>query len=210
MTQMLFRRALAATCVLLVGGCDSRPSRVRQADLDAAGAGLAAVAACDGNGDGLLSKQELQACPAIAQAMAQYDTDGDRQVTHGEITARIEKWQQLKVGLMGFSCRVTFAGQPLSGAMVRLVPEPFLDDVLPEASGTTNEAGLATPCIPSESQPDADRPLSGMYPGLYKVEITHPTIQVSPRYNSQTTLGQQVAPDDLAVTEVVYALTKNP
>ena len=210
MKTSLLPIAIAAAAVGLAGGCGSQPSRVRQADLDADRAGSAAVSAYDGNGDGLLSAEELKACPAIAQARAQYDTDSDGQVSAKEITARIEKWQQLKVGLMSFSCRVTFAGQPLVGAVVRMVPEPFLGDSLVAASGTTNAAGVATPSIPPEAQPDPGRALSGMNPGLYKVEITHPSIALPPRYNTQTTLGQQIAPDDPAVMSVEFVLTRTP
>ena len=59
-------------------------------------------------------------------------------------------------------------------------------------------------------QPDPSRKLTGMFPGRYKVEITHPRIALPPRYNTQTTLGQQVAPDDPAVMSVVYDLTRAP
>ena len=173
--------AIVAMLGLFASGCGSQPARVRPAALDADKAGDAAVKAYDTNGDSRLSEDEFKACPAIAQALAQYDTDGDKHVSAQEIAARIVKWQQLKVGLMGFSCRVTWAGRPLSAPRCGLVPETFLGDVLPAASGTTNEDGRASPAIPAEAQPDPNRVLSGMYPGLYKVEITHPDIPLPPR-----------------------------
>jgi hypothetical protein len=193
--------------LVLAAGCSSAPDRVRPGRLDAGSAGRQTVSAYDADQDGFLSRPELERCPAILQALDQYDADGDGRVSAAEITRRIEKWQTLKVGLMGFCCRVTLDDRPLGGATVRLVPESFLSEVLPPAAGTTDDTGSVSPSISAEDQPDPSRPLAGLRPGLYKVEIRHPTIALPARYHAQTTLGQQVAPDDPQITAVHFALT---
>jgi hypothetical protein len=179
---------------------------VGQVGLDADRAGHDAVAAYDANRDDELSGEELQACPAILTSLSQYDADGNQRVTADEIATRIEQWQRLKVGMTALACRVTLNGKPLPGATVRFVPEPFVAERLKTASGTTDEGGTAVITIPPHELPEHQRHLSGVFPGLYKVEVSHAAVSLSPYCNTQTTLGQEVAPDNPALSSLLFQL----
>jgi hypothetical protein len=155
---------------------------------DAAEAGRVAIELHDQNGDGALGGQELEACPALASAIDRIDGDGDGQLTAEEIAARIESWKKASAGRMDCACRVTLDGQPLAGATVAFEAESFLPPSVRTCRGVTDEQGIAIVGIP-----DADPP--GAHPGFYKVKITHETIDVPARYNTETTLGVELAPD---------------
>jgi hypothetical protein len=84
----------------------------------------------------------------------------------------------------------------LEGANVKLVPEQFLGDVAIGASGTSNPAGMVVPSIAEADYPAGQRYLRGMvYPAVYRVEVTHPRKSIPPRYNTQSILGVEIAPD---------------
>ena len=82
-------------------------------------------------------------------------------------------------------------GRPLSGATVKLIPEKYLGDEIKAAVGVTNDGGSATMRIPDEDLPEAQRGIVGVHYGTYKVEITHPTMKIPAKYNTQTTLGYE-------------------
>ena len=50
--------------------------------------------------------------------------------------------------------------------------------------------------------------MRGVYGGTYKIEITHPNVQVPAKYNTSTTLGEEVARDTLG-DRLVLKLEKN-
>ena len=47
-----------------------------------------------------------------------------------------------------------------------------------------------------------------MQPGLYRVEITHPTVTLPAKYNTETTLGREVSGDSLVGVDVHFELSK--
>jgi hypothetical protein len=97
-------------------------------------------------------------------------------------------------------CEVTRGGKPLTGALVTFEPEEFLGDDIRAASGEVAATGLAMLSIPKESRPRADYP-AGVQLGLYKVKITLPGDEqrIPARYNTHTTLGQEVSYDDPSI-----------
>jgi len=129
-------------------------------------------------------------------------------VTREEIQKRMEKFAATKVGLMKFLCRVSHNGQPLSGATVTLRPEPFMNDAVKVASGVTDASGKVQVEIADELLPTSDRGLHAMQPGLYRVEITHPTVTLPAKYNTETTLGREVSGDSLVGVDVHFELSK--
>jgi hypothetical protein len=187
-----------------VAGCSSGPPRVAQAKIDPAAAAKAALEMYDTDKDGSLSAQELAKCPALAKSMARFDTNKDGRLTADEIAARIRTWQEQRVGLMRFSCRVLRNRAPLAGAVVRFVPEPFLGTELKPASGTTDATGMAFLSVDAKSLPDDMKGLTGIQPGLYKVEITHPKITLPAKFNTETTLGQEVSLGGEDLANVVF------
>lgn len=193
---MLARYFSVVSCfglAILFGGCWGGPSRVHAPGIDAETAGPAAIQEYDKNGDGAIGADE--AVGSIRQAFARLDgavegTTPDGKVTPEEITARINKWKESRVGRMSMQCTVRFRGQPLAGATVRFVPEKFLGEEIQAAEGTSDQNGTAVLSVPDVTPP-------GVAPGLYKVEIVKPGIP--PQYNTQTILGQEVANDAIGM-----------
>ena len=195
---------LASTVLGVLAGCSSRPPRVVQAKIDPAAAAKAAMDAYDADGNGSLSAQELVKCPALARSIARFDANKDGSLTADEIAARIRTWQEQRVGLMRFCCRVFRNRAPLAGAAVRFVPEPFLGGELKPASGTTDATGMVFLSVAAADLPADQKGLTGVQPGLYKVEITHPRIKLPPKFNIETTLGQEVSLDVEGLANVVF------
>ena len=206
MFSCVLRQPAVLACALLavVAGCSSRPSRVAQARIDPQSAAKAAMAAYDADGNGSLSAQELQKCPALARSIARCDANKDGSLTADEIAARIRTWQEQRVGLMRFYCRVVRNRAPLAGAAVRFVPEPFLGGEVKPASGTTDATGTVFLSVAASDLPADQQGLTGVQPGLYKVEITHPKIKLPAKFNSETTLGQEVSLDGEGLGNVVF------
>jgi hypothetical protein len=193
--------ALGVSLLAALAGCGGGPSRVTAPSISATGAASEAMTAYDKDGDGFIAGPELEAASGLNAAMKTLDTDSDGKVSEDEIVKRIEAWQASGLGLAGIECLVTLDGKPLTGATVTFEPETFLADVLKPGVGTTNGLGGTSVTIPKEQRVPADAP-PGMMLGFYKVKISKQeggAEKVPAKYNAQTILGQQVAPDDAAM-----------
>ena len=162
--------SLFALATLLAGCWFGGPSRVHPPGIDADAAGPAAIQEYDTNGDQAIAGDELAKAGSIRQAFMKIDgavegSSPDQKITADEITARINKWKESRVGRMATQCTVRWRGQPLAGAEVRFVPEKFLGEDIQAAVGTTDQNGTAVLSIPDVKPP-------GVAPGLYKVEIS--------------------------------------
>jgi hypothetical protein len=166
----------------------SRPS------VSASSAAAAAMEQYDADHDGKISGAELDACPSIKSALDKIDTAGEGTVTAEKLTARIKTWQN-GVGRLGASCTVLRNGEPLVGAEVKFVPEKFLGDSFPTGTGTTGSSGVAKISIPLSEKDN--RP--GMPPGFYRVEVTKAGENIPAKYNTATTLGQEIAIDNTVI-----------
>ena len=198
-TLSRWRRWAAVGFAATIVGCSGGPTAVTPPSIDADGAAEAAMQQYDADGDGFIAGSELDKAVGLKAAMATLDANQDSKVDADEISQRILSWQKSHVGLTGINCLVTMDGRPLPNAKVEFIPEAFLGaEVLP-AEGETARTGRAIVSIPTEQRPDPTWPPGVQY-GFYKVKIT--TSGGSPipaQYNEQTTLGQQVAPDDPAI-----------
>jgi hypothetical protein len=74
---------------------------------------------------------------------------------------------------------------------VKLIPEKYLGDEVKVAWGTSNARGIATMDIRDADLPASEQGLVGVHYGTYKIEVTHPTISIPARFNTQTTLGYE-------------------
>ncbi len=180
--------AVVVLGLVCVSGCRRGPARVSPPSISASSAGAAALAAYDADHDGKISGSELDRCGALKAALKQIDADGDGAITADEITARIECWQETKIGRMALGCTVTHNGRPLQNAEVLFVRETFLGTDVKTAKGTTDENGLAMISVEGSTPP-------GAAPGLYRVEVTKSGENIPARYNTQSILGQEVAVD---------------
>ena len=160
------RKWLAVAVIgMLLAGCSSSPSRLVPPGVSA-NAGTAAVEKYDTDGNGMLSKEELTASPALKSVIAQLDKDGDAQISASEIDRRVDEWRDSKVALTSVMVTVRLDGRPLPGAEVEFVPETFMGDKTETAKGKTDERGMTRLRI-------SDAPEGrGVRPGLYNIRIS--------------------------------------
>ena len=182
-----------ALASIVVVGCSHGPARVTRARLSASSAAAKAIEQYDADHDGKLSGAELDACPSIKSALDKIDTAGDGTVTAEKLTARSRPGKR-ESARMGFGCTVLRNGEPLADAEVKFVPEKFMGDY-PTGTGKTDGHGKADITMPAAE--GDNRP--GMPPGYYRVEITKAGDNIPAKYNTETTLGQEVAVDNTIV-----------
>jgi hypothetical protein len=178
--------------VVLLTGCTGRPDRVEQPDYPL-GAGAAAVDAYDTDGDGAIGGAELDHAPALRASLKQADADGDGLLTAAEIDKRIQSWRDSKIAEMTVMCEVLLDGSPLADVHVEFEPEPFLGSNLEPASTTTGEDGTAAVSMAAEHL--SDPRYAGVACGWYKIRVTSTDREIPARYNTETTLGCEVAED---------------
>lgn len=192
-------------CIAPALGCSQGAKRILPPSIDASSAGAEALELYDVDKDGKISGSELDRCPALGSAIAQFDSNSDQGISAEEIADRINAWEDARVGRLSVRCLVTRNGRPLSVADVRFVPEKFLGENVMPARGKTDESGLAI----VGSEDSAGRVSRGVSPGLYRVEITKAGEEIPAKYNTETTIGQQVAFDASGIREgFKYELTQ--
>jgi EF hand len=192
---------LLAFALLATTSCNRGPTPIKQPSIDPASAGKLAIEEYDKNGDGKIAGDELDKAPALKAALPRLDTDGDGAVSADEVAARVNAWKGMRTGMTTVHCHITMDGQPLVGAKVIFEPETFLGDNIKTAVATSNPYGDAAPSIPPAERPQPNLP-GGAHFGLYKVRISlmvNGKETVPARYNTETTLGQEVSYDDPAM-----------
>lgn len=161
---------------------------------DPAAATAAAQAEFDANGDGKFSEEELKKSPGLAAALAAFDGDNDASLSADELKAGLERFRLEGASLITLTCRVSHNGGPLEGATVTLVPEPFMGEALKPATGVTARTGGAGLSVADEEIPAAVRgKVKGAHCGIFRVVVTHPTVKVPAKYNTETELGRVVS-----------------
>jgi hypothetical protein len=162
------------------------------------------MADLDANNDGALEAAELEKCPGLKASLSTIDADRNGKLTQSEIAGRVKTYGASQVALFPFKCQVLLDGRPLRDAKVTLVPEKFLGDAIPSAGGTTNREGYAVLSVQELGQ----KGLAGVRCGIYRVQVSQPAPdgkeRLPARYNAETTLGQEVAPD---VRELEHGVT---
>lgn len=186
-------RVLAILTVVAVVGCSSKPAGVKAPQIDPTGAANALMARYDTDSDGQLSQAELSNCTALLDALNRYDENGDLKISGEELTKRFTGWLDGGLGISSLACRVTFRGRPLKGAEISFVPDPCFKETLQRASGTTDDSGVAMLSIDPMHMPADAHNMRGVQQGLFRVEITHPTVTIPGRYNVETQLGKEVS-----------------
>ena len=182
--------ALSTIVAALSVGCSGRPARVDQPVYNPQ-AGADAVAAYDTDGDGAIGGDELDRVPGLRASLGQVDTDGDGRLTAAEIDTRVQEWQRTRIAEMPVRCEVMLDGQPLPGAQVVLEPEPFLGPNVHPARGATAPSGVGGVTLADEHL--SDPKYAGVACGWYKIRVTSSDRDIPPRYNTETTLGCEVA-----------------
>lgn len=173
--------------ILFLGGCSGAATPVSLPDWDPSGISETVMELFDSDGNGLLSGDELKKSPGLLAGLDIIDTDDDQKISAAEIVARFELYEQQKLGLRDRKFRVTYNGKPLADANVKLVPEPFLEDVIEPATGVTGPDGNVQPSSGVDG-------LRGMRPGYYRIEVTSDKVKLPAKYNTETVLGAEVSP----------------
>src|SRR5205814_553170 len=148
---------------------------------------------------GVLSKDEIAGYPGMLAALSVYDANHDGQLTRQEIADRLDSWFAKKVGLMSFRAAVTYQGKPLADAKVVLRPEKFIEGIIKPASGTSDSQGLVAFQV---EDADLHGGMQILQPGLYRVEVSHPTLPINPKYRA--TLGIEATPDYLVGKNISF------
>jgi hypothetical protein len=178
---------------LLLGGCGFSSSSMEIPDFDPAAAVDRALTEYDSNKDRKLSRDELKKCPGLLSSIKDFDQDGDGSISGDELKSKLQEIQGTGPALVEVSCVVTRSGRPVEGATVKMVPESFLGETFQPATGVTARNGTAFPSVAQETMPKEYRGrLQGIPIGIYRVEVTHPTVAIPPKFNTQTELGQVV------------------
>lgn len=166
--------ALAVSTTIGCGGFGGSANKMPE--LSPASSASQAIELFDNDGDGALGASELAECPALLSVMERYDKDGDGALSGDEIAARLTAILSSGSPWMTVDARVLRNGRPLRGATVRFVPAPFLEGALPPAVGQTDNRGRVRPAVADEKLPDDMKGLAIMQPGLYRVEVEHPSV----------------------------------
>jgi hypothetical protein len=184
------RRFLLAGLLVLGAGC-SGPHSVSPPALSPGEAASQALAEYDANKDGVLDEKELEKCPALKGALKKIDKNNDGRVSADEIAERLQLFQRQGV-LTSARVEVMLDGTPLEHATVTLVPEKFMGPAFKPASAVTDPNGTAPLQV--------EGAYNGLVPmGYYRVEVSKKNAggqeSIPARYNTQTILGQEVAPE---------------
>jgi hypothetical protein len=178
-------------CLLIISGCSRGPGAIHVPDVDPAQAAESAMELYDKDHDGVLTEAELAACPGILGHLSTYDLDKSGSVSQEEIEKQIAELRSSRVGLTMLNVQLRMDGRPLKGAKVKMIPEPYLGEDVKVAWGTSNARGIATMDIKDSDLPESDHGLLGVHYGTFKLEVTHPDMQIPAKYNTQTTLGYE-------------------
>ena len=198
---------LLVTLVSFFAGCTRQPVAVRPAEIDPEAAADRLLQEYDRDANGSLSAAEASSCFGLTPHFKRYDANGDGAASREELRARFQQWSADDVGIMRVGCRVKLDGKPLSGGQVALQPHSFLGDALMPAIGTTNAYGQCSLSVAAADLPAALQRVRGVQPGLYLVRITHPQVEVPAQYNTETTVGLEVAGDTIGPAGVELTLT---
>jgi hypothetical protein len=175
-------------------GCSGRPTSVPQVDIDLPEVSSAIIKEFDKDGDTLLANSELDALSCVKDKLDIYDKDGDGKISAHELAARMETLYDPNRALLSQSCLVLRKSRPLAGAAVYFYPLSTSAKVSPVASGVSNGQGVVKLSVALDDLPSQAPRVSGlMRPGLYRVEVTHPSSNVPPKYNLESTRAEEVS-----------------
>jgi hypothetical protein len=146
-------------------------------DLSPSVAAAQAIELLDKDGSGSLSEAELAASPGILALRESYDADRNQEISEDELSARLQSIYRGGTDWVTVRSQILQGGRPLAGAKVRFVPEPYFNDALPPASGTTDNQGRVTPAVADEQLPAEFKGVQAMRLGIYRVEVEHPSIK---------------------------------
>jgi hypothetical protein len=185
-------RIVVVVCLLGgLAGCQKVGTAPNATLPDAAESTAKAFELLDRNSDNLLSPDEIANNPGLQLGKQRIDTDGDGSISSVELKAYLDGFTEAGTVLMAlYGTQVMYDGQPLAGATVALVPEPFLEGVVKPARGITDGNGY---CELSAEGFNYD----GVQIGFYRVSISMQDGSgqelIPAKYNTETDIGIEVS-----------------
>lgn len=156
----------------------------------------------DTDADGRIAGEELDSVPGLKKYIALYDQNGNGAISGEELRTRFSGWKEQGLALRRLDIRLSLNGQPLRSATITFVPESYMPESVKQATGTTDSSGLAKMSVAPEDLPESLQKLGGnvrgVYVGTFKIEITHPSINLADVYESGAALGEEIARDTVA------------
>ncbi len=125
-----------------VGCGPSRPARIPAPAIDP----VAIADAVAGSGG-------LEKLSSIAGGRGGMDGNGDGQVSRDELEAWLEEIRESKVAITSVAVQVMHLGRPLEGVEVKLLPDASMGGTIKEAVATTDASGVGSPTIPGGEFP---------------------------------------------------------
>jgi hypothetical protein len=190
-------RVLLSLVVLMTafaGGCGE--SKVPAPPIKPADLARAVMEQCDKNHDNKIDAAEAKQFPGLQAALDTMDPNHQGSLTETQIAARIQQWANGDLRVVTPFLTVTLDGKPLEGATVTLEPEAFMG---PDYHSVTAVTGADGSCAVTGD----NLKVPGVYVGLYRVKITKSGEKLPAKYNTQTTLGLEVAPGSQCVRRPV-------
>lgn len=187
LTSLPLSVAILSTLAMLVG-CSSEPTLPPPPPpIDPAAVTIAVMQLVDVNKNGQLERAELVQFPGLAAAMDKIDTDSGGSITSVELQNRLTTYDQLPVGVIPFTCVVMSQKTPIAGVQARLIPEPFFENILKPASGTSDASGLIVFTVDGSTD-------SGVPRGMYRLELSGNS-KVPEHYKAPTKMGVELMYD---------------
>lgn len=204
-TRIRAAMVAGALAISLGIGCNSRPTPIAIPKYDPQAFADSLLQRCDKDGNASLSKAEAAAAPGLLAGWSRYDTNGDQAISADELKARAAQWLSRREGLVSILCEVKLSGTPIEGVQVKLVPDEALAAAVSPAETVSRRDYPTDLSIPPDLRAEAHRRLGGMQYGLYRVEVSHPSMQLAPAPQSA---GCDIGPSDQAKPLVIHVVQK--
>lgn len=181
--------------VIATAGCSSHPTPVKPPAYDPQAFATALLTRCDADGNGSLTKQEAVSATGLVKRWSRYDANNDGVLAREELESHVQKWVDRGDGLAAITCIVRLKNRQIGDVTVRLIPDEALGGAVHPAETVSHPQFASFMSIPPQFKNKAHAKLAGMQYGLYRVEVSHPSMKLVP---SADCGGVDIGPADAA------------
>jgi hypothetical protein len=181
--------------MVATAGCSSSPTPVKPPAYDPQEFANALLSRCDTDGGGSLTKQEAASAPGLVKRWSRYDKNQDGFISRDELESHVQHWLERGDGLSAITCVIRLKNRQIGDVAVRLVPDESLGGAVHPAETVSHPKFASFLSIPAEFKHADHAKLAGMQYGLYRVEVSHPSMNLVP---SADCGGFDISPADAA------------